>query len=220
MTAHDTAQARIDVQRDGMGILRHLTTYDYYFSDGAWKFSHGGVKWSVSVFMTQFLWSRARVIRAFNWLLSKSYAHGSFSEFWGTPLGAEAYHEAVLNKTFASNVKFKQEALTGLSDTGNRKDDRGDWQRSKLTWAALPRTCQRGVVGRDPAELMMASGRLSQLAEDNAVTMDELIDANKNGLLKQCSSCGRIRIHHKNKKRPDGIQSQCVYCRKARRKRR
>jgi hypothetical protein len=201
-------QNQIDVERDAMGILRLLVL---------WR-EVSNIRWTREAIEEWTGVDGSRLSSALEWLVEREYCQVSTSgQYTRTTDGERAYGVAARHGRFRSNWgAWKDEALTGLVSGGRPgacSDSPGDWQRSKLTRAALPRGSEMrsGVVAPDPAYIMSISERRRAIADELGVTMDELHEGIRDGSIRKCPVCGKTGQFHEN-------QSACITCRKTRRK--
>ena len=201
-------QYQIDVERDAMGILRHLVLWSGVMN----------IIWTREAIEEWTGVDGSRLLSALKWLVAHKYCQvNTCGQYICTKDGEIAYGIASRNGRFVINSRvWRDEALTGMA-LGGRPGmcDKipGDWQRSKLTRAALPRSSKmrHGVVAPDPAYLMAIGERLRAIAIELGVTFDELYARIQAGSIRMCPTCGKIKQFHQN-------QSVCISCRKMKRK--
>lgn len=210
----NTHQRRIDVERDAIGILRHMVVQNWRYLGGEWVFFSGGVHWTIQVFeeLLGDPWPTERIANALQWLIGRRYLLQAGEEYRGTVEGCEAYSEAVRSNAFAVNIgAWKDEALTGMTASG---------QRSSLDNAALPSPGRPPQGNHDDAffRALEHSRWVDRLAEEHNVDAATVRQWADEGLLKQCNQCGKVRRHHRDKGRNTGFKHACVECEKRRRK--
>lgn len=201
-------QYQINVERDAMGILRQLVLWSGVLN----------IIWTREAIAEWTGVDGSRLLSALKWLVEREYCRVNTSgQYTRTTEGEIAYGIAARNGRFVINSRvWRDEALTGMALGGRPgvcEPIPGDWQRSKLTRAALPRSSKmrHGVVAQDPAYLMATGERLRAIAIELGVAFDELYAGIQAGSIRMCPTCGKTEQFHKN-------QSVCISCRKMKRK--
>ena len=216
----DSTQHQIDIERDAMHILRIILLLRPRPPEGDQDLIPE-IEWMRPNIERWTKLKGQRLSAALGWLVDREYLQVSRSgQYTRTTDGARAYARAAAQGRFLVNARrWRDAAITGVASGGRpgvvpAGVKPGDWQRSHITRAALPRSSemQRGVVAPDPAHLMATGDRLRRLADELGLTLDELHEGIQDGSIRRCPVCRKTTNQwHDN-------QSACISCRKARRK--
>jgi len=152
---------------------------------------------------------------ALSLLLKRGYVQRGKNEQWFITFeGRNAYEDEMRARlmTGAGEARFKAEALTGITEAG---------ERSKLTRAVLPSSCEGGRENRveqDTIEQCTRVERVRRVCAKYEITIEQALEKLKSGEVRYCRECGDdIAIFHRhNGANGQQWQSACVECRRKR----
>ena len=198
-------QIDIDVRVDGYDIMRLLVLYEAPL--GLADFCQaGGMRGD-------------RLDAALAWCFKLEYIERIGKKYGITRDGRDYCDDAKGNPhlTVAGHRSFVDESLTGLKQTLPKIRKGGDWQRSEITSAVLPKAGVDRGYGTEPERILMEIEHMRRAEKQTAVTLgitvDELRELVQADLVRICRGGGieHVGRFHKG-------QTMCVECKRGRRK--
>jgi hypothetical protein len=222
MNTFSRDQERIDIEANAMrilGMLRQFQSKSQCCQEDSTRAAldraiREGLLWTAEMISVQMpdMYTDT-VLTALSVLLKRGYVQRGKNEQWFITFeGRKAYEDEMNSRlmTGACEARFKSEALSGLTESGDK---------SELTWAALPSMCEawrENRVEQETVEQCTRVERVRRICDRYQIPVDAALEKLKTGEVRVCWKCmDDIALFHRhNGKNGKQWQSYCVECRR------
>lgn len=217
---HTIKQRKIIREQNAYLILGGILRFqDTHVNDS--KFSNErNIAWTISAISEHFGLEKADCIMAVHWLVMNDLLEHRSGQYYRTSSGEYAYHLAsqASAQLDASPWEWKDEVLSGMDKWGDQ---------TKIDGAALPATGKPGSHGNSEERFALTRiqhmSNMQKIADTVELPLKATIEGIADETIKKCTCCGEWKrpdqYWRKNAKNGQKLQSACIDCMKAKRKR-
>ena len=209
-------QNRIDNEQNAMRVLELMIQYQNRTERNGFD---DGLSWTIDMISAQLnIVDINEAQNAIELLSKRGLVERRGRGWFYTEDGLNTFRDELKALSISAgkeDIEFRNEALTGIDRNG---------RRSKLTWAALPKSSinhgSNNRVEEDTLKECIRMSLIRSIAAKLGKTIDETMNAIEIGQIKTCAKCGEYAWHYRhNGTNGKKFQSSCVNCiKKARKK--